>query len=541
MSASPKPFARCLALCLLLLTLLVPPARCAETGAQPQGDDQEQSFEIYEFRLTGNTLFPTQRLLGLLDELTGPDRSADDVERARDLLESFHHEAGYPSVLVNIPEQSVEGGIITLQVIESRIGATRLTGNRYFTSSQILDRLPSLAPGSILHAPDVEREVGRVSRNPDLKVTPTRMTPKDLGTIEVELKVEDQRPFHGSLGLDNRHSHDTTPLRANLAAHYDNLWNREHSLGMQYQFSPQDFEEVQVISGSYTLPVPWHQDGNLVLYLVSSNSNTTSFSTNFNSIGKGEIAGGRYIITLPPYRSYNHSAVLGLDYKNFDSSNGLIGDSEGMDNKNVEYLPLSLAYSASLPDASGSSQFSAGLNLALRGLVLRPQNFAASRDQSRGNYLYATLGVERQQALPGGAGLRLKLDGQVADQPLISNEQYAAGGMASVRGFKESEAMGDSALHGGIELSAPDLAGPLGLGERFQLVPYLFYDFANLWVLKPLSGQDASLQLRGTGIGIGGRLFRDLEFSTDLGFALTDSSRIKKGEHQLHFEVKYQF
>jgi hemolysin activation/secretion protein len=432
--------------------------------------------------------------------------------------------------------------MIRLQVIESKISVTRVAGNRYFSTEQIMDRLPSLAPGTIIHAPDVEKEIGKLNRNPDLKVTPTAMAPgKDLGTIEVDLKAEDKRPFHGSLEVDNRNSHDTTPLRMNLSAHYDNLWGMDHALGVQYQFSPQNFNEVEVVSGSYTIPAPWDKDTSLVVYGVYSNSNTTSFSTNFNSIGKGDIIGARYIIPFSSFNAFYHTAILGFDYKHFDESTGLAGNPAGMSSTPVEYMPLSLAYSASLPDSTGTTMFNAGFNMAFRGLIAKAQNFDDKRIYARSNYFYTTLSLDRQQRLPGGAGLGVKLDGQVADQPLISNEQYPAGGMESVRGYKESEVMGDSAFHGMIELKAPDLAPHLGLGERFQLIPYTFYDFAALWVKQALAGQDKAMNLQGTGVGIRGHIFKDVEYQADGAFALVDTSQTKRGDHQVYFKVKYQF
>jgi hemolysin activation/secretion protein len=504
--------------------------------------EQEQTFEIYTFKLEGNTIFTTQRLLDLLDDLIGPGKTASDVEKGRDILEKFYHDEGYPSVIVNIPEQKVDDGIIRLQVIESKISVIRVTGNHYFSTEQILDKLPSLSPGTIIHAPDVEREVGKVNRNPDLKVTPTNMAPgKDLGTIEVDLKAVDHSPFHGSLEVDNRNTHDTTPLRLNLGAHYDNLWGLEHALGVQYQFSPQNFDEVEVVSGSYTLPAPWDRDTSIIAYGVYSNSNTTSFSTDFNSIGKGDIIGTRYLIPLPSYYAFNHTAVLGFDYKHFDESTGLLGATTGLTTSPVEYMPLSLSYNASLPDSTGSTQFSAAFNMSFRGLVARQQNFDDNRYQARSNYFYTSLSLARQQKLPGGAGLGVKLDGQIANTPLISYEQYAAGGMENVRGYLESEEMGDSAFHGMVELSAPDLSHLAGLGDRFQIIPYIFYDFAVLSVIDPLPGQDQNMDLQGTGTGIRGRLFRDVEFQTDLAFALANSSRIDRGDCRVHFKVKYQF
>jgi hemolysin activation/secretion protein len=385
----------------------------------------------------------------------------------------------------------------------------------------------------------VEREIGKVNRNPDLKVTPTAMTPgKELGTIEVDLKAEDHLPFHGSFEINNRGSHDTEPLRINIGAHYDNLWEMGHSISLQYQFSPQDFSQVEVVSASYMLPPPWDTDHSVIVYGVYSNSSTT-FGDAFNTLGKGHVIGTRYIVPFPSYESFNHSAIIGFDYKNFDETTSQGGSR--VDSSPVEYMPFSLAYNGSLPDSTGLTLFNFGFNMAFRGLVAREERFEYKRFKSRSNYFFASLGAERRQQLPFGANLEIKLDGQVADQPLISNEQFAAGGMDSVRGYKESEVMGDSAFHGSVELVSPDLAPKVGLGARFQITPYIFYDFAALWVKDPLPGQDDAMNIQGAGAGIRGYLFKALEYQVDGAFALVDTNKIRRGDHQVHFKVKYAF
>jgi hemolysin activation/secretion protein len=524
-----------------------------EPGAHPPAEP-DPSFEINEFKVRGNTLFTTEKLTDLLDGLTGPGRTAADVEKARDTLEKFYHDAGYPTVLVNIPEQSAEGGEIRLQVVESRIGAARVTGNRYFSTRQILDKLPSLAPGAILYAPAVQLEVGKLNRNPDLKVVPSMAPGKEAGTVDVDLKAEDLRPFHGSLELSNRYSANTTPLRLNGAIHYDNLWHREHALSVQYQLSPQKPSEVEVFSGSYMLPAPWNADQSLVVYGVRSDSDS-AFGEGFHTVGKGSIIGARLIVPLPGLGSYSQSAVLGIDYKNFTELTGAAGSptgaatlptgtqssSTGDASKPVEYLPLSFAYSGSLPDSQGFTQFNAGLNLSFRGAVANQQDFADKRFRAAANYFTATAGLERRQQLPAGAGFLLKLDGQMADQPLITNEEFSAGGMESVRGYLESSALGDSGFHATAELSAMDLGPRLGLGARSQVVPYLFYDCAALWVKYPLPSQDGSLELQGTGLGVRGFFFKDLEYQFDWAFALAKASSVKVGDTAGYFRLKYQF
>ena len=518
-------------------------AEHSRTEARPAAAtpvEPEPTFEINDFKVEGNTLLPPEKIAELLDDLIGSDRTAADVEKARDTLERYYHDAGYPTVLVNIPEQSAEGGDIRLAVVESRIGSTKLTGNRYFSSAQILRKLPSLSPGAILFVPAVQSEVGKVNRIPDLKVVPAMVAGTVPGTVDVELKADDKRPLHGSLELNNRYSAGTTELRLSGALHYDNLWNREHALSLQYQVSPLNPDQVEVFSGSYTLPAPWNSDQSLVLYGVSSDSNT-AVGEGFHTVGKGSIVGARAIVPLPALGDYSHTAVLGLDYKSFKELTGSTSSSASDVNIPIDYLPFSVAYSGSLPDSGGLTAFNAGVNLSFRGAVAQQSHFQNKRFDSLGNYVSATAGLERHQQLPGGAGFLLKLDGQLADQPLISNEQFSAGGMESVRGYRESSALGDNGFHATTELAAPDLAPRLGLGERFQALPYLFYDCAALWVKQALAGQESALNLQGAGIGMRGFLFRDLEYQLDWGYAMTGAGGTASGDTLVHFKIKYQF
>jgi len=356
----------------------------------------------------------------------------------------------------------------------------------------------------------------------------------------VELKVEDHLPLHGSLELNNRSTHDTTDLRLNALIRYDNLWQREHSVSLQYQTSPQDTSEVKTVAGSYVLPAPWSESHVLVGYAIWSDSNTST-GVGFQEIGKGFILGGRYIIPLPPKDRYTHNVTLGVDYKDFKETNLSFAGAGPKDQAPITYVPFSVAYSSALPDETGFTRFSAGLNFVFRGLVATEQNFATKRYGSTGNYAYVTAGVERSQKLPGGAGLSLKVDGQAADQPLIANEEYSAGGMFSVRGYKESEALGDNALHGSAELSAPDLGELVKAGPNFSLVPFVFYDAAYLKVKDALPGQEKSIKLAGTGVGVRGSLFRHLEYETAWAVALQDTDRTARGDWMVHFLVKAAF
>ncbi|BBO68362.1 hypothetical protein DSCA_22920 [Desulfosarcina alkanivorans] len=473
----------------------------------------------------------------VLSGYLGSGKTADDVEKARFALERYYHEKGYPTALVNIPEQTVEGGIVRLEVIESKIRRVRITGNRYFTMEKILNALPTFREGKMLYVPNVQSELAVINRNPDLKVAPVLMPGKELGTIDVELKVKDKLPLHGSLELNNRNTHTTTDLRLNGMLRYDNLWQKDHAISFQFQTSPEDTQEVKLISGSYVWPSFFGEDNMSVLYGVISDSDT-AFGSGFTVLGKGYIVGYREIMPLPRLNDYAHNLTLGVDYKDFDED---LGFGDDVEETPVTYVPLSVSYSSSLRSESGVTRFSTGLDLALRGLVSSESEFVNKRYNARGNYIIFGAGVDREQNLPLGMSLLAKINGQLADQPLISNEQYTVGGMMSLHGYKESEASGDNALHGNFTFSSPNLADLFKWGDRLKINLRAYYDAAYLTVNDPLPGEDEETTLQGTGVGIRGTWDNRIEVVVDWGLALEATTDTDSGDNVVYFLTKFQF
>ncbi len=508
-------------------------------------EDDGMKFYISKFEVTGSTVFPVDGLQEILAPFIGAKKTVDDVEDARDAIEKLYHDAGYPAVIVNIPEQTLEDNVVRLEVMENRIGQVKVTGNRYFTMNKMMRDLPSLRQGQIIYLPDVQRDIARMNRNPDFKVNPVMSPGKIVGTIDIELQVKDSLPLYGYLELNNRSSHDTTQLRSNVMIRYDNLWQKEHSLSFQYQTAPLETKEVQVISTTYVLPSPWNVDQQLAFYAIWSDSDV-AFGEGFSVIGSGKIFGIRYVIPLPRYKFYSHNITIGIDYKSFDETVGFTKENGESTKTPVSYLPLSLSYASSLPDKwGGTTRFIGGLNLSLRGIVSRQSEFELKRFKAQANYLYATAEIERSQKLPLGMSLFARVGGQLANQPLINNEQYTAGGMDSVRGYKESEALGDNAVHSRLEVAFSDPLNKVGIGKWAQMEPLFFYDATKLFIKKPLRNPDgsitSSIMLEGLGAGVRGSVTKTLDYELDWAIALKSTDRIENGDQRFNFIVRAMF
>ncbi len=540
----------CGLICFVVATII--PARAGvESGDAPAAGEEktteakQPTFAILEYQVEGNTVLPVRTVEQAVYPHLGAGRTIADVEQARKSLEQAYQKAGYSTVFVDIPEQDVVNGVVRLRVTEGRVGRVRVTGSRYYSLGRIRSQLPALAPGTVPYLPDVQQQMSAANTAAaDRRITPVFRAGRTPGTVDVDLKVTDQPPWHASLEVNNRYSANTTHTRASGELRYDNLWQREHSLSLQYQTAPEDTDEVRVASATYLFRS--EQSNQLTaLYAVRSRSNVAAIG-DISVIGSGDILGARRIVPLPPGKQYFHSLVLGADYKSFGES--LLLGSDSSTETPIRYIPLSLAYNASLPGESATNQFGAALNFSLRSLSDRRvdcfgqevDQFECKRFKARPNYLYLKADYKHTREFQNGMSMSARLSGQAADQPLISNEQFSAGGADSVRGYLESERLGDDGLQAGLEWRSPSLAGEKTPGLQ-ELLFLIFAEAAQLRIKDPLPDQQSRFSLASGGAGLRFTALKNLKGELDWARALKDGAVTKTGDDRLHFRLEYGF
>ena len=423
----------------------------------------------------------------------GPRRGPGDVEQARAALEKAFQSRGFQTVSVQVPPQNPANGIVVLQVVEASVGRLRVRHSRYFSLSKIKEGAPSLAEGSVPNFDEVTKDIVALNQMPDRRVTPNLRAGVVPGTVDIDLDVQDTFPLHGSVELNNRYSANTTPLRLNASASYNNLWQLDHTIGGSFQISPEDPSQVQVYSGYYVArfaSCPWLT---LIAQGVKQDSNVSTLG-DLAVAGKGEIIGGRAIFTLPGETNFYHSVTLGLDYKHFDQITILSGLTP------IYYYPFSVNYSATWSEKGALTVADAGITFNARGMGSSSSQFDFNRFKADGDFIYLRGDVSHQHDLPLGFQAFGKIQGQVADQPLVSSEQFAGGGIGTVRGYLEAEELGDDGAFGTLEFRSPSFLGkPDDLANEGRI--YLFVDGGYLHLIEPLPQQDAGFALASFGVG----------------------------------------
>lgn len=507
------------------------------SSAVPRAHAQDTAtLYISEYRVQGVQHLTRLEVETAVYPFLGPGRTTEDIEQARTSLEKAYHEKGYQSVAVDVPPQDGSNGVIFLNAVEAKVGRLRVHGSRYFDIAAIKRKAPSMAEGTVPNFNDVTRDIIALNRSADRRVTPELKAGVLPGTVDIDLNVEDHLPLHGSLELNNRYSPDTSELRLNGALSYSNLWQLGHAIGFSFQIAPEDTDDAEVFSGYYLAPL--NDNWSITLQATRQNSDVSTLG-GAAVAGRGEIYGIRFTRNLPERTGFNHTISFGIDYKHFDED--VVVGAETLSTP-ITYWPFAVNYTAAWAGKHSDTDLNVGLNFHVRGMGSDIVEFDNKRYNSTGSYLYLRGDLTHTHELPHGLQLFTRLQGQLSSAPLINSEQFAGGGLGTVRGYLESTALGDNGIFGTLELRSPSLLAAKNKDEpEREWRIYGFVEGGRLSIIDPLPEQISHSSLFSIGVGTSVRLFEHFNGSFDLGLPLTDQGIVTAGDLLFTFRVWAEF
>ncbi|HAM70457.1 MAG TPA: hypothetical protein DCM86_02310 [Verrucomicrobiales bacterium] len=223
-------------------------------------------FSVTRFQVEGNTVLKQSEVEWILAPYRGPKVTFDTLRQALARLQLEYRNRGFVTVAVSLPRQELKEGVVRVQVTEGRLVDIAITGNEHYSAENIRRALPSLSTNGLLNTSWFQAELDRANANPDRQIYPVITPGPEPGTSVLGLKVKDRLPLHGHMEINNKATPGTPALRTDLTAQYNNLWQRDHQAGLQYNFSPQvmktdayaarffDQPEVASYSGFYRIP-----------------------------------------------------------------------------------------------------------------------------------------------------------------------------------------------------------------------------------------------------------------------------------------------
>ncbi len=595
-----------------------PPSAVSQTNAPAK-----PTFAVTRYQVTGNTLLRPEALDSVLTNFTGAAVSVDQIVLAQKTLNLLYRRQGYVTVGTTLPPQKITNGVVQLQVTEGRLAEITVLGNRHFSSNNVMRAMPSLRTNQFLQVQWFNPELDRANLNSDRQIYPEIVPGPEPGTSALMLKVKDSLPLHGRLEFNNLGTPGTPNLRLNSSIQYNNLWQREHSVGFQYGFSPEQMKVenhlpsrfldqplVANYSAYYRMPL-----GEPAAYRTQAQANPAAFGFNEatrqfrfppttgnpelsvfasrsatdTAVKKGPLSnisrtafltidsydtgqdltqneglGVRLSLPLTEMLSIKSTISAGLDYKSFRSSSFntnnfpytiTIFDAFGVPSQkttlisapqpprftSVAYLPVSLRWDSGIADKTGQNNWFLGCaaNLPVLSSASEFRGLGGS-SAARNDYLTATFGVSREQKLSDDYTVVVRADGQWANMPLISNEQFGVAGTGAVRGYQDGEQFGDTGWKVSFEprtrfYNLGMVDGSLPMRVRLSA----FMDYGEVYFLESARG-DAK-KLWGAGFGFQGLIGQTWDTRLVLGWALNETVNSPAGSFRASFALGVQF
>jgi hemolysin activation/secretion protein len=517
-------------------------AGAASTHGAAPAQGAPAAFDINEFVVRGNSVLPSVDIERAVYPFEGPGRSLTDVYAARDALQKIYQDKGYQSVVVEVPTQQVKEGVIVLQVTEARIGRLRVEGAHYASPQLIRDAVPALAEGGVPDFTQAQQQLTDLNRTADRQVIPVLKPGALPQTVDVNLKVDDHSPWHGALELNNAASPNTSTLRTSATLSYANLWQLGHVVSGTYVIAPQHPNNARVYSFSYLAPLR-DSHWSFLATVIHSDSDVTSYGAGSAAVGgttvlgKGTTYGLTAIYALPTSETYAHTVSIEIDRKRYDE-NVRIGDQ--VSQAPLTYVPVTFSYNGQLVRKSSQTSFSVAMTAGVRGIGSNWDAFDAKRYNATPNFIYGKFDVNHTQDFGNGMQANARASAQFANGPLVSSEQFAAGGINSVRGYQSAEATADSGVLGSIELRTPSLAPYVG-GFMNDWRFHAFVDAAHLWLASPLPQQTSTFNLLSVGVGARLRLFKYASADFEAGWPLRAGVYTKAYSPRFDFYVRMSF
>jgi len=463
--------------------------------------------QVRKIRITGNTVIPDAELEKIAAPFENRELGNIELEELRQRLTKLYISRGYINSGAVLPDQKVSEGVIEIRIVEGRLTRTEIEGTEHFDKAYFSDRI-ALHAGPPLNLPELEQELQILLRDPLVKSMSAQLVPGERpGEAVLKAKVEEAPRYNLGLVLDNKLSPSLGDAKGTLLGSINNLIGRGDVLEGEFGYAEGIPHDVKV---RYRTPITVRDTAIGVHY---ENTNATVVESPFDVLdikSRLETIGAQ--VSHPVFRTPNQQLVLAGVVERRETKTTLLGVpfsfSPGVNDGKATVSALRLV--GDYVDR-GRTQVIAARSTVSIGLDAFGSTINANGPDSR---FTAWLGQFQWVKLLGERGdqLRFRADFQYTNDALLPVEQYAVGGLDSVRGYRAFQLLRDQGYTASVEYRIPVFSNPIG-ARNLQFAAYI--DTGAAWFNERQNPGPSEL----TGVGVGLIWNPSPEFSAELYYA----------------------
>jgi hemolysin activation/secretion protein len=475
----------------------VPDARSVDVPELPRQQSTPESavqVRLTAVRFDGVTAVPVAALDALAAPYLNRDMPLAELFKLAEEVTAEYRRRGFVLSRAVVGPQRIENGVLTIQVVEGHIGATKIEGEaggyapylRGYLAGVAAERPTSGAAltRALLLARDLQGIDARAVLTP---------SPSEVGAADLTLAVE-RKGIEGFVAADNRGSRWLGPVQIYGGLSFNDMLGAGERISITAVSAP-IHRELGFLSLSYDQPI-----GNSGLRLTAFGSYAATHPGDELRLLDLRGRSATYGIGLryPFVRSRETNLFGRLVFTGRDSSSrNIVIDPIFDDATRTVQAELYGNYAAPwggiLNVRTSVTQGFDWLGATVRG--------DADKSRATGSGVFTRLNAEVSFAYGVGGGLYFQASGavQYSGQSLLASEEFGLGGEQFAHAYDPSEITGDKGVAGRIE------AFYAGNFKGGTVQPYGFYEAGRVAQNHPLPGEplNASLESAGAGLRIG--------------------------------------
>lgn len=430
-------------------SLAAPPAPAPSLHAEPPGQVLKQGATVHvaAFNVVA-TQFSEADLQAVVQAYVGRDCTFGDLQEAAALITRYYQQHGYLG-RAYLPHQSAADGVVTITVLEARLGKVVIDSASIARVDDGLVRgmVRSAQPaGAPVRLPSVERSLAVIASLPAMTVVGTLEPGDSAGLTDLRLKLTEAPVVTGVAIVDNGAERSLGTWRALGEVSINDL------LGKGDQATLTGMKSSGSAYGRLDLGAPIGDSG--LRAGIDVSGLTYRVDARFNaSTPDGWAATAGAWLRLPLLRDQvaAFDAVFSYDHKR------LVNRAAQTVTAVSVLDEVSASFSGSLRDhllGNGLDVVSLTVTGGSLDLSSDQANLANDRLTARtnGSFFKAAFTADRDQKLSDRFDWRLHVEGQVASKNLDSSEMFYLGGADGVRAYPTDEAGGADGAMARVEL-----------------------------------------------------------------------------------------
>ncbi len=411
---------------------------------------------VKRFQFEGNQVVSTQQLSQLLESYQNRELSAEQLQEAKNQITQYYINHKFINSGAIIPDQKVVDGIITIKIIEGKLSAVEVSGNKRVRTAYIQKRLAD-KKGVPLNLDILQERLQLLQQNPLFERINAELGPGlSLGEGILRINVDESRPYHFQFNFNNYRSPSVGAYRGEIVGWHHNVtgWGdtfyARYGYGFQHGLKDYNFK--------YNLPIN-HYDTAIALHMEHSDAKVVEAPFDRIDI-ESEADTYALSLTQPLLKKPNKSFELGLKLEKRQSETSVLdnpfsfpeGGKKGKSNLSVIRFSQDWLNRSRTEVIAARSSFNFGIDA-----------FNATVDNSPDSRFFTWLGqfqyVRRLDFLHNpllqASQILFRVDLQKANEGLLSLEKFSVGGATTVRGYRENQMTRDNGLISSLEWRLP--------------------------------------------------------------------------------------